>query len=95
MLKAIVSKYPLLLVMAAGFLAFVAVLVFAGGAVRASERDDRIESSFKKTCADNTYLKDEDIQIRCKDGAVTLSGAVADGTHKPMAQNVAGALPGL
>lgn len=95
MLKAIMSKYPLLLVMAAGILAFVAVLVFAGEAVRASERDDRVESSFKKTYVYNTYLKDEDIKISCKDGAVTLSGAVADETHKPMAQGVAGALPGV
>ena len=95
MLKVILSKYPLLLVMAAGVLAFIAVLAFTGGAVRASERDDRIESSFKKTCVVNTYLKDEDIQISCKDGAVTLSGAVADETHKPMAQVVAGALPGV
>jgi len=95
MLKVIMSKYPLLLVLAAGVLAFVAVLVFTGGAVRASERDDRIESSFKKTCVYNTYLKNEDIQISCKGGAVTLSGAVAVDTHKPMAQSVAGALPGV
>ena len=95
MIKVIATKYPLLLVMAAGILAFIAVLVFTGGAVRASERDDRIESSFKKTCVYNTYLKDEDIKISCKDGAVTLSGAVADETHKPMAQGVAGALPGV
>jgi len=61
MLKAIVSRYPLLLVMAAGIFAFVAVLVFTGGTVRASKRDDRIESSFKKTYVYNTYLKDEDI----------------------------------
>ena len=95
MLKVILSKYPLLLVMAAGVLAFIAVLAFTGRAVRASERDDRIESSFKKSYVYNTYLKDEDIQISCKDGAVTLSGAVADETHKPMAQGVAGALPGV
>jgi osmotically-inducible protein OsmY len=95
MIKVITAKYPLLLVMVAGALAFVAVLVFTGGAVRASERDDRIESSFKKTYVYNTYLKDEDIQISSKDGAVTLSGAVADETHKPMAQGVAGGLPGV
>ena len=54
MLKVILSKYPLLLVMAAGVLAFIAVLAFTGGAVRASERDDRIESSFKKSYVYNT-----------------------------------------
>src|ERR1700689_2146157 len=95
MIKVIKTKYPLLLVMVAGILAFIAVLVFTGGGVRASERDDRIESSFKKTYVYNTYLKDEDIKISCKGGAVILSGAVADETHKPMAQGVAGALPGV
>src|ERR1039457_3859123 len=95
MIKVIKTEYPLLLVMLAGVLAFVAVLVFTGGAVRANERDDRIESSFKKICVYNTYLKDEDIKIRCKDGVVTLSGAVADETHKPMAQGVARAVPGV
>jgi hyperosmotically inducible periplasmic protein len=95
MLKVIMSKYPLLLVMAAGILAFVAVLVFTGEAVRASDRDDRIESSFKKTCVYNTCLKNEDIKISCKDGAVTLSGIVDDKTCKPMAQGIAGALPGV
>jgi len=85
MIKVIKKKYPLLLVMAAGILAFVAVLVFTGGAVRASERDDRIESSFKKSYMYNTYLKAEDIQITCKDGAVTFSGAVADESRWPRA----------
>jgi osmotically-inducible protein OsmY len=95
MIKIIKSKYPLLLVMVAGILAFIAVLVFTGGAVRASERDDRIESSFKKTYVYNTYLKDEDIKISSKDGVVTLSGIVDDKILKPMAQGVAGALPGV
>jgi len=86
---------PLALVMAAGVLAFTAVLVFTGGPVRASVTDDRIESAFKKTYVYKTYLKDEHIKISSKEGVVILSGAVADGTHKPMAQDVAEALPGV
>ena len=42
MMKVLRSNYKLALVMAGGFLAFIAVLVFTGGAVRASETDDRI-----------------------------------------------------
>jgi osmotically-inducible protein OsmY len=63
--------------------------------VRASETDDRIESSFKKTYVYKTYLKDEHIKISSKEGAVTLSGAVWNDTHKSMAQDVAEALPGV
>jgi hyperosmotically inducible periplasmic protein len=81
--------YPLVLIAA------VATLVGSSTSLRASETDNRIESSFKKTYAYKTYLKDEHIKINSKDGVVTLSGVVADETHKPMAQNVAEALPGV
>ncbi len=63
--------------------------------VRASETDDRIESSFTKSFVYKTYLKDEHIKISSKDGAVTLSGDVYNQTHKPMAQDTAEALPGV
>ena len=95
MMKAFRTHYPLALVMAAAVFAFTAVLVFTGGAVRASETDDRIETAFKKTYVYKTYLKDEQIKISSKDGAVTLSGAVANETHKPMAQDTVEALPGV
>jgi hyperosmotically inducible protein len=81
--------YPLALAVA------VAAVLASSGPLRASETDDRIESSFKKTYVYKTYLKDEHIKISSKDGAVTLSGAVADESHKPMAQNTAEALPGV
>jgi hyperosmotically inducible periplasmic protein len=81
--------YPLALVVA------VAALVVTSVSLRATETDDRIESSFKKSFVYKTYLKDEHITISSKDGAVTLSGAVWNDTHKPMAQDVAEALPGV
>lgn len=81
--------YPMALVMAA------AALVSSSVAVRASDTDDRIESSFKNSFVYKTYLKDEKISISSKDGAVTLSGVVWNDTHKPMAQDVAEALPGV
>jgi hyperosmotically inducible periplasmic protein len=94
-MKAIKRHHPLALVMAAGVMAFTAVLVFTSGPVRASETDDRIEAAFKKTFVYKTYLKDEHITISSKDGAVILTGTVADETHRPMAQDTAEALPGV
>jgi osmotically-inducible protein OsmY len=89
MIRVAKINYPLALVLAAG------VLAFTSAPTRASETDSRIESSFKKTYVYKTYLKDEHIKISSKDGAVTLSGSVADETHRPMAQDVAEALPGV
>ena len=82
-------RYSLALVVA------VAALVGSSTPLRASETDDRIESSFKKSYVYKTYLKDEHIKISSKDGAVTLSGDVYNETHKPMAQDTAEALPGV
>jgi osmotically-inducible protein OsmY len=75
----------------------VAVVALVGSStpLRASETDDRIESSFTKSFVYKTYLKDEHIAISSKDGAVTLSGGVYNETHKPMAQATAEALPGV
>ncbi len=82
-------RYSLALVAA------VAALVGSSTPVRASETDDRIESSFTKSFVYRTYLKDEHIKISSKDGAVTLTGDVYNETHKPMAQDTAAALPGV
>ncbi len=82
-------RYSLALVVA------VAALVGSSTPLRASETDDRIESSFTKSFVYKTYLKDEHIKISSKDGAVTLSGDVYNQTHKPMAQDTAEALPGV
>jgi len=81
--------YPLALVAAT------AALLGSSVALRASETDDRIESSFRKSFVYKTYLKDEKIRISSKDGAVTLSGDVWNDTHKPMAADTAEALPGV
>jgi hyperosmotically inducible periplasmic protein len=81
--------------MAGGVLAVTAMLVFTGGPVRAAEMDNRIESGFKNTYVYKTYLKDEQIKISSKDGAVTLSGTVFNESHKPMAYDTVEALPGV
>ena len=81
--------YPMALVLAT------AAILSSNLAVRASETDDRIESSFTKSFVYKTYLKDEKIKIESKNGAVTLSGEVWNNSHKPMAQDTAEALPGV
>jgi osmotically-inducible protein OsmY len=55
--------------------AVVAVAVLATSVPsRASQTDDRIESSFKKTYVYKTYLKDEHIKISSKDNRIEYTG---------------------
>ena len=56
-------------------------LLLAGAPLRASETDDRIESSAKKSYVFKTYLKDDSIKTESKNGAVTLTGTVAEESH--------------
>jgi osmotically-inducible protein OsmY len=61
----------------------------------ASEMDSRIESSAKQSYVFKTYLKDDDIKIESRDGAVTLTGFVSDEYHKSLAQETVAGLPGV
>lgn len=63
--------------------------------VHASEMDSRIESSAKQSYVFKTYLKDDDIKIESRDGAVTLTGFVPDEYHKSLAQETVAGLPGV
>lgn len=63
--------------------------------VHASRMDDRIESSAKKSYVFKTYLKDDDIKIESKDGAVTLTGIVSEEYHKSLAKETVAGLPGV
>ncbi len=77
-------------------LVMVAVLLLAINVpARASETDDRIESSFLNSYVYKTYLAQEQIKISSMDGRVTLSGVVQVDIHKMMAQDTAEALPGV
>ena len=75
----------------------VAVAVACGAftSSRAAGTDDRIESSAKKTYVYRTYLKDDDIKIVSKDGAVTLTGSVSEDSHKSLAEDTVKGLPGV
>jgi osmotically-inducible protein OsmY len=63
--------------------------------VRASESDDRIEASFKETYVFKTYLKDDKLKADAKNGVVTLTGTVAEESHKALAQDTVASLPGV
>ena len=79
---------------AALMVAAVALLVISVP-VYASKMDDSIESSAKKSYVFKTYLKDDDIKIQSKDGAVTLTGNVSEESHKSLAQETVAGLPGV
>jgi hyperosmotically inducible protein len=63
--------------------------------VRASELDDRIQSSAKDSYVFRTYLKDDSIRTSSNDGMVTLTGTVSEDSHKSLAQDTVSSLPGV
>jgi hyperosmotically inducible protein len=73
----------------------VAALVAFNASVFASKTDDRIESSAKKSYVFKTYLKDDDIKIRSKDGVVSLTGTVSEESKKSLAGETVASLPGV
>ena len=74
--------------------AAVVFLVFSVPA-NAAKLDSRIESSARKSYVFKTYLKDDDIKISSKNGAVILTGVVSDSVHKSLAQETVASLPGV
>jgi len=82
--------YKLLVIMVAA-MAMLALSV----TVHASKTDTRIESAAKNSYVFKTFLKNDDIKIESKDGAVTLTGIVADNFSKSLAQETVAGLPGV
>ena len=83
------TTYALALMAVAG------TLMITSAPLRATETDDRIESSAKKSHTFKTYLKDDSIKTESKNGAVTLTGTVANSSHKSMAEDTVEGLPGV
>jgi hyperosmotically inducible periplasmic protein len=83
------STCPLALIVIAG-----AILV-TSTSLRASSTDSRIESSAAKSYVFKTYLKDDSIKTESKDGIVTLTGTVAEASHKSLAEDTVAGLPGV
>jgi osmotically-inducible protein OsmY len=73
----------------------VVALFMTSVAVRASEMDDRIELSAKQSYVFKSFLQGDDIKIESRDGAVTLTGIVADNFNKSLAQETVAGLPGV
>lgn len=82
--------YPLALLLVTGTL-----LAVSSTSLCASETDERIESSAKKSHVFKTYLKDDSIKTESKNGAVTLTGTVTEDSHKTLAENTVANLPGV
>ncbi len=76
-------------------LATVGVLLTSSIYLYASDTDDRIEASFKKTHVYKTQLKDDAIKAESKDGAVILTGTVVESSHKALAKDTVEGLPGV
>lgn len=88
-MKAGKAMYPVALAAAA-----VALLISSVPA-RASQTDDRIESSAKQSYVFRTYLKNDTVTITSKDGVVTLTGTVNDENNKSLAKETVASLPGV
>lgn len=84
-------KPRILIALAAALVA----LGVTGAAAHAATTDDRIESSAKKSYVFKTYLKEDDVKIASKDGAVTLTGVVSGEYHKSLAEETVAGLPGV
>ena len=82
------SIFPLTLAVA------VSTLFISGSSLRA-DTDDRIESSAAKSYTFKTTLKDDSIKTESKDGVVTLTGTVAEASHKSLAEDTVASLPGV
>jgi hyperosmotically inducible periplasmic protein len=63
--------------------------------LRASDMDDRIESSAAKSYVFKTLLKNDSIKTESKDGVVTLTGTVANANDGSMAKDTVENLPGV
>lgn len=83
------STYPLALLVASG------AMFIASTPLRASETDDRIESSASKSYVFKTYLKDDSIKTESRNGMVTLTGTVTQESDRRLAQDTVESLPGV
>jgi hyperosmotically inducible periplasmic protein len=75
--------------------AITAVVLFTSVSARASETDVRIQSSANQSYVFKTFLKSDAIKVQSINGFVTLTGTVAEESHKSLAQETVASLPGV
>src|ERR1700733_6179927 len=83
------TMFPLTLAAVAG------TMLITSTPLRAASTDSRIESSAAQSYVFKTTLKDDSITTDSKDGVVTLTGTVADASHKSLAGDTVASLPGV
>jgi osmotically-inducible protein OsmY len=87
MIKTSVNTGQTLILLAAS------ALLLAGAPLRASQTDDRIESSAQKSYVFKHYLTDDSIKIESQNGVVTLTGTVTEDSHISLARDTVSGLP--
>ena len=85
----IVTKRPVILTLA------LSAMLLSNTSLRATETDERIEESAKKSYVFRTYLLEDSIKTEAKDGIVTLTGVVSEESHKLLATDTVSGLPGV
>ena len=75
--------------------AVVSAMLITSAPLRAADTDSRIESSAANSYVFKTYLKDDSIKTDSKEGAVTLTGTVAEASDKSLAEDTVAGLPGV
>lgn len=88
--EALLPGIAALLIMAC-ILAFLMIT----GYLSALDIEGEIESIARRSYVFKTFLRDDDIQIRCQDGVVTLTGTVASEPHAILAAETVADLPGV
>ncbi|MFA5258278.1 MAG: BON domain-containing protein [Opitutales bacterium] len=83
------SRFTLALIAAAG------VLLMTACSFSSDKADARIESSAQSSYVFKTFLQNDSIKINSKDGVVTLTGTVAESSHKDLAQDTVENLSGV
>ncbi len=73
----------------------VTALLIASSPLRASESDERIESSAQHSYVFKTYLTEDAIKTESKNGAVILTGTVSQAAHSILAQDIVSGLRGV
>jgi len=72
-----------------------AALSLAMGVAPGSTSDDKIESSLTHSYVWKTYLKNDSVMVKAKDGVVTLTGSVSEEYHRSLAEETALDLPAV